>query len=135
LAVGALAGLAPATELPAAYAEAVAARDFDRLLAEINRQFDLPPLALTAPEPVYPEIAGQAGAEGTVKLLLWIDEGGTVRDVEVADSPGWLALEEAARKAAYTIRYRPAELDDRPVAAWYPAHIIFYIPPPGSRYP
>jgi len=116
-------------------AEAIAAGDFDRLLLEINKQFDMPPIPLNAPEIVYPDMAAQAGAQGTVKVVVRIDEYGDVRDVVIADSPGWLALEEAARKAAYTIRYRPATRDDEPVAAWYVADIIFYIPPPerGNR--
>ena len=66
--------------------------------------------------------------------MLRVDEYGDVRDVVVADSPGWLALEEAARKAAHTIRYKPATRDGEPVAAWYVADIIFYIPSPDNWY-
>jgi len=128
----ACAGAAWTAELPAAYADAIARQDFDRLLTEINRQFDIPPMALSRPDAVYPEIAGEAGAQGTVKLVVYIDEGGDVRDAVVVDSPGWLALDEAARQAALTMRYRPAKLDDKAVAAWYVADIIFYIPPPGG---
>jgi TonB family protein len=127
----ALASGARPADLPTSYAEAIARGDFARLLAEINEQFDIPPLALTEPETVYPEIAGEAGAQGTVKLVVYIDEEGNVRDVVVADSPGWLALEEAARRAVSTIRYRPAKRDDEPVAAWYVADIIFFVPGPG----
>jgi TonB family protein len=123
-----------AADLPAPMAEAIAARDFDRLLVEINNQFDIPPVAVSEPDAVYPEIAGKAGAQGTVKLVVWVDERGDVRDAIIADSPGWLALEEAARKAAYTIRYRPATRDGKPVAAWYVADIIFFIPPSEGRY-
>jgi TonB family protein len=119
-----------AADLPAALAEAIALGDFKLLLVEINRQFDMPPVALNEPDTVYPELAGRAGAQGTVKVVIRVDEYGDVRDVVIADSPGWLALEEAARKAAYTIRYGPATRDDKPVAAWYVADIIFYIPPP-----
>jgi len=121
---------ARAEELPAAYAEAIASRDFDRLLKELNKQFDIPPWPQTAPEAIYPEIAGEAGAQGTVKLLVYVDEFGYVREALVADSPGWLALEEAARRAALTIRYKPAKRDDEPVAAWYVADIIFEITGP-----
>lgn len=121
---------ARAEELPAPYAEAIAERDFGRLLQEINKQFDIPPWPQTRPEPIYPEVAGEAGAQGTVKLLVYIDESGYVRDTVIADSPGWLALEEAARRAAMTIRYKPAERDDEPVAAWYVADIIFEITGP-----
>jgi TonB family protein len=122
---------ARAAELPAVYAEAIASRDFDRLLEELNKQFDIPPWPQTHPEIVYPEIAGEAGAQGTVKLLVYVDEFGYVRDTAVADSPGWLALEEAARQAALKMRYKPAKRDDEPVAAWYVADIVFYISGPG----
>lgn len=123
-----------AADLPTPLAEAIALGDFERLLVEINRQFDIPPVALTEPEAIYPRIAAEAGAQGTVKVVLRIDESGDVRDVVIADSPGWLALEEAARRAASTIRYKPATRDGEPVAAWYVADIIFYIPPPEGRY-
>jgi TonB family protein len=126
------AAAARAADLPPTYAEAIAARDFDRLLAELNKQFDVPPVPVSEPEIVYPEIAGRAGAQGTVKVVVHVDKRGDVGDAIVADSPGWFALEEAARRAAYTIHYRPAKRDGRPVAAWYVADIIFYIPPPGG---
>ncbi len=123
-----------AADLPTTIAEAIALGDFDRMLVEVNKQFDIPPVPLSEPEAVYPKIAGEAGAQGTVKVVLRVDEYGDVRDVVVADSPGWLALEEAARKAAHTIRYRPATRDGEPVAAWYVADIIFYIPSPDNWY-
>jgi TonB family protein len=118
-----------AADLPTPLAEAIALREFDRLLVEINKQFDIPPMPLSEPDAVYPKIAGEAGAEGTVKVVLRVDEYGDVRDAVIADSPGWLALEEAARKAVFTIRYKPATRDNKPVAVWYVADIIFYIPP------
>ncbi len=121
-----------AAGLPTTMAEAIALGDFDRLLVEVNKQFDIPPVPLSGPEAVYPKIAGEAGAQGTVKVVLRVDEYGDVLDVVVADSPGWLALEEAARKAAHTIRYKPATRDGEPVAAWYVADIIFYIPSPDN---
>jgi TonB family protein len=132
--LAAMLGVGPparATDLPAAYAEAIASRDFGRLLAEINKQFDIPPWPQTRPDVVYPKIAGEAGAEGTVKLVVYIDEFGYVREALVVDSPGWLALEEAARRAAFTIRYEPAKRDEEPVPAWYVADIIFDIEEPG----
>lgn len=129
--VFAIALSAPAADLPPAYGDAIAARDFDRLLAELNKQFDVPPVPVSEPETVYPEIAGRAGAQGTVKVVVYVDKRGDVGDAIIADSPGWFALEEAARRAAYTIRYRPAKRNGKPVAAWYVADIIFYIPPRG----
>ncbi len=126
------AAAAAAADLPPAYGEAIAARDFDRLLAELNKQFDVPPIPVSEPETFYPEVAGRAGAQGTVKVVVHVDERGDVGDAIIADSPGWFALEEAARRAAYTIRYRPAKRNGKPVAAWYVVDIIFYIPPPGQ---
>jgi TonB family protein len=125
----AVASVAAAAELPAAYAEAITGRDFAGLLTEINKQFDIPPIVVSEPAEIYPEIAGKAGAQGTVKILVYVDENGDVRDEVIADSPGWLALEEAARKAARTMKYKPAKLDDEAVAAWYVADIMFYIQP------
>jgi len=124
--------VAAAVTLPPAYAELIHAGDFAGLLSLINQQFDIPPLPLAEPPVVYPYVAAHAGAQGTVKLVIYIDEAGVVRDTVVAASPGWLALDDEARRAAAAIRYRPALKDDRPIAAWYIVDIIFYIKPPDE---
>ncbi len=65
----------------------------------------------------YPDIAKKAGIEGTVylKVLVWTD--GTVKRVKIIKSL-YDALDNAAVKAAYHLRFKPALQRDKPVAVW-----------------
>lgn len=69
--------------------------------------------------PEYPDIARDSGMEGDVVLLVYIDERGDVRKAIVQSSPGLPALEEAATKAAYKCKFKPAEQQGTPVGVWY----------------
>ena len=69
--------------------------------------------------PIYPDIARDSSMEGDVVLLVYIDERGDVRRAIVQSSPGLPALEEAATKAAYKCKFRPAERQGTPVGVWY----------------
>ena len=74
------------------------------------------PILVSIREPVYPEMAREAGIEGTVlvRILVWND--GSVRDLTVLQSV--LGLDEAALASAATAVFRPAQQQDRPVATW-----------------
>ncbi|UCH77551.1 MAG: TonB family protein [Candidatus Coatesbacteria bacterium] len=69
--------------------------------------------------PVYPDIARDSGVEGDVVLLVYIDEQGNVRNAIVQSSPGLPALDEAAKKAAFKCKFRPAKQQGVPVGVWY----------------
>lgn len=71
--------------------------------------------------PVYPDEARRRNKDGTLKLMLKIDDLGRVRDAEVveADPPG--LFEEAALEAFRAARFHPAMKDGRPVR--YQAYI------------
>ncbi|MDO9227262.1 MAG: TonB family protein [Pseudomonadota bacterium] len=71
--------------------------------------------------PEYPESARRRNQEGTLKLMVKIDDLGRVRDVEVveADYPG--VFDEAALEAFREARFHPAMKDGRPVR--YQAYI------------
>ncbi len=79
------------------------------------RQVDSQPRALTRVEPRYPEQARRRNLEGTLKLMLKIDDLGRVQSAEVveADPPG--VFEETAQEAFRKIRFQPAMKDGRPV--------------------
>lgn len=84
----------------------------------------VPPEAVFAPRPEYPETARGAGRGGTVILLATIDQEGRVTDLEVLrDEP--LGLTEAALSAVRRWRFRPATLEDRPVAVYYHLTVRF----------
>ena len=87
--------------------------------------YDTPPRPKNIIRPKYPEIAKQAGIEGTVILKLLVDVSGKVLKVRVLKG---LAkdLDEAAVKAAYATTFYPAKQRDKPVKVWvsYPIKFI-----------
>lgn len=78
-------------------------------------------IAMQSPE--YPEIAREAGVEGTVVVRVLVDAEGTVRDRLLLQSV--LGLDEAALAAAATAVFRPALQQDKPVAVWVVLPIEF----------
>lgn len=64
--------------------------------------------------PVYPRFARRIGKEGTVLLRLTLDEGGTLKGVELLEKAGH-GFDEAALTAVQASRFRPALRHGRPV--------------------
>lgn len=85
------------------------------------RQVDVQAKAIGRVEPVYPLEAQRRNQEGTLKLMLRIDDLGRVLSVEVveANPPG--VFDEAALEAFRKARFQPAMKDGRPVR--YQAYI------------
>jgi protein TonB len=84
----------------------------------------VPPEAVFAPRPEYPEAARRARRAGTVVLLATIDREGRVTDLEaLREEP--LGLTEAALAAVRRWRFRPATLEARPVAVYYHLTVRF----------
>ncbi len=83
------------------------------------------PVLIKEVKPDYPELARQAGVEGTVVIAALIDNSGKVREAKVAKKSGAeVGFEEAAVKAAYENVYKPAIQNNKPVAIWiyYPVN-------------
>jgi len=73
----------------------------------------------------YPRLAQQAGLEGLVWVKALILKDGTVKQAVVYKSSGTPSLDEAAVKAAYKYRYKPAIQNGRPVAMWVAYQVDF----------
>lgn len=84
----------------------------------------VPPEAVFAPRPEYPEAARRARRAGTVVLLATIDREGRVTDLEALRQEP-LGLTEAALAAVRRWRFRPATLEARPVAVYYHLTVRF----------
>jgi protein TonB len=84
-------------------------------------EFDTAPALVTSADPIYPELAKQAGVEGTVLLRLVIGKKGTVLGVEIIRSDVTPAMEKAAIAAAWQFRFQPAMRHNLPVKA----HLVF----------
>jgi len=84
----------------------------------------VPPKRVFAPEPVYPEDARQAHVQGVVVLETIIDTLGQVKNIKVLKGLP-LGLSEAAAAAVAQWRFKPALLEDKPVAVYYMVTISF----------
>ena len=74
---------------------------------------------------VYPEIARQAGIQGTVVLQIFVNERGFITEVLVQKGLPQTGLDEAAVKAIKQVRFTPARQRDRPLGVWISIPIQF----------
>jgi TonB family protein len=65
----------------------------------------------------YPADAARRGDQGMVTLALSFGPQGEVTAAQLARSSGSTELDEAARQWAWSWRFRPAEVDGRPIAS------------------
>ena len=75
----------------------------------------------------YPSMLKQAGVGGMVLLWLYIDEVGAVQRTVLAESSGYEQLDEAARKVAEKMHFRPAMNRDKTTAVWLAQSIDFSV--------
>jgi protein TonB len=87
--------------------------------------YDDPPVARTAINPIYPEIAQEAGIEGTVIVQAFINDKGIVEETIILKGVPNTGLDEAAAKAIMQTRFRPAKQRDRPVGVWISIPVHF----------
>ncbi len=87
--------------------------------------YDKAPEPLSAIRPEYPEIAMEAGIEGTVIVDFFIDEKGRVTDIYVYKGIPNTGLDEAAMGAIKRTRWKPARQRDRKVGVWMRLPINF----------
>jgi protein TonB len=81
----------------------------------LARQVDRHPKAIGSILPKYPEEARQRGQEGSLKLMVKIDDLGRVQDVEVVEASPPGVFDSAAVEAFRNARFQPAMKDGRPV--------------------
>ncbi len=73
----------------------------------------------------YPEIAQEAGIEGTVIVQAFINEQGDVERVVIVKGIPKTGLNEAAKNAVMQTKWKPAKQRDRAVGVWYSIPIVF----------
>lgn len=101
-------------------------QDPNRLLYRYVEQ----PIQIWEEEPEYPDRAENEGVQGDVYIEAFVDEKGLVTKAEVTKTngeTGW-GFEDAALKAAYKNRFRPALFDDIPTGVWVAYRVKFTIP-------
>ncbi len=73
----------------------------------------------------YPEIAKEAGVEGTVIVQAFINKEGNVEEVVIVKGVPKTGLNEAAIEAVQRTKWKPAKQRDRAVGVWYSIPIVF----------
>ena len=82
----------------------------------------------TGAEEIYPTMSRRLGEEGTVVLLLTVDEQGRVTEATVQSSSGFERLDNAAAKEAVRRwRFLPGTIDGKVSAMQMPIRVIFKI--------
>jgi len=81
------------------------------------------PERLRMDPPVYPQVAVDAGVEGTVIVQALVSRDGKVLKVRVLDGPEM--LHESAIVCAKTAIFRPALTQNKPVEVWVVMPITF----------
>ena len=87
--------------------------------AQAPRQarIDVPPKPKASIRPKYPLESRKNKEEGTVCLLLKIDENGAVVSVDIEKSSGYSLLDAAAKEAVLNARFNPAKSGSKRVAS------------------
>ena len=84
-----------------------------------------PPVPKTPIRPEYPEIAQEAGIEGTVYVQAFIDKKGRVKEVSIVKGIPNTGLNEAAMDAIRKTRFRPAKQRERAVGVYISIPVHF----------
>ena len=87
--------------------------------------YDDPPVPLSPIRPKYPEIAQEAGIEGTVVVQVFVDENGRVGDTVILKGIPNTGLDDAAADAIRKVRFRPAKQRERAVGVWISIPVNF----------
>ena len=87
--------------------------------------YDYPPVPKTPIRPEYPEIAQEAGIEGTVYVQAFIDKKGRVKEVSIVKGIPNTGLNEAAMDAIRKTRFRPAKQRERAVGVYISIPVHF----------
>ena len=74
---------------------------------------------------VYPDIAREAGIEGTVVIQAFIDDKGRVKDTVVLSWITKNCLDQAAGEAIRKTRFKPAKQRERAVGVWISIPVNF----------
>ena len=96
--------------------------------ANLNFAIEVPPEPIHQAAPKYPPQAQDNGIAGSVVVKAYIDEHGKVQRAKAMNCsrPGF-GFEEAALKAAYKYRYRPARHKGEPIGVWITYKVNFVL--------
>ncbi len=73
---------------------------------------------LEPPAPEYPRLSRRLGEAGLVVVRVYVDEAGLPRSVQLAQSSGFVRLDEAALAGVQRARFKPYSENGVPTAGW-----------------
>jgi protein TonB len=93
---------------------------------------EIPAEMLYEEVPDYQRLAKKSGMEGIVWVKALVDKDGNVKKAMVLKSSGSRAgFDEAAVKAAYKCKFKPAIQNHKPVAVWVSYSVEFVLTDAG----
>jgi protein TonB len=75
----------------------------------------------------YPSLLRDAGVGGSVEVWIFLDEQGSVQNVQVNATSGQKTLDDAALRVAQIMEFSPAMNRDKPVPVWVKIPITFQV--------
>ena len=87
--------------------------------------YDKAPIPKIPIRPLYPEIAQEAGIEGTVYIQFFIDARGNVTEAWVLKGIPNTGLNESALDAVKKSKWKPAQQRDKKVGVWQTVPVKF----------
>lgn len=87
--------------------------------------FEETPELITKVQPVYPDIAREAGVDGTVMVQALVGKDGRVKDTRVVPGKSIPMLDAAAIAAVRQFVFKPALSNNKPVAVWVAVPLNF----------
>jgi TonB family protein len=94
---------------------------------------DASPQLIYAPQVVYPEEYKAQKIEGSVELMVWVDEKGEVSQVSVTKPMEIEAFNQAAIEAAGKYKFKPALQGGKPVGTWMTMTVNFRVENPATE--
>ena len=88
---------------------------------------DIMPEMIRTCAPEYPDSAKAAGIEGKVYVKALVDKTGKVASVKLLKTSGHDVLDRAAVAAVPECKFKPALIDEKPVAVWVTFPIQFQL--------
>ena len=89
-----------------------------------QKEMPLPELVKRV-SPEYPEDLRKKGIEGKVVLKVLVDTTGKVKEVMIARSSGYTALDSSAVKAVKKFEFRPAVSNGKKISSWVTIPFVF----------
>jgi len=88
---------------------------------------DAPPMVLSVTQVVYPPQYAEKAIEGTVELMVWVSEDGSIGEIQISKPMEIAAFNEAAVAAVSEYEFTAAISGGEPVGSWLDLTISFTV--------